>query len=75
MHASLSVGVSIDLAVSMSIPTLGGIVWVLYGYPWVFVGAAAIAALNLIAAAFIRVPRGHVEGPVPTMTEMMDAPP
>lgn len=75
IHASLSVGVTIDHAVSMSIPALGGMAWVLYGYPWVFVGAAGIAVLNLIAAAFIRVPRGHVDGPVPTATELMDAPP
>ena len=75
IHASLSVGVSIDHAVSMSIPALGGIAWVVYGYPWVFVGAAGIAAVNLIAAGFIRVPRGHVDGPVPTATELMDAPP
>jgi MFS family permease len=75
IHASLSVGVTIDHAVSMSLPALGGIAWVVYGYPWVFVGAATIAVLNLIAAAFIRVPRGHVDGPVPTATEMMDAPP
>ncbi len=75
IHASLSVGVSIDHAVSMSIPALGGIVWVVSGYPWVFVGAAGIAALNLIAAAFVKVPRGHVEGPVPTVTQTMDAPP
>ena len=75
IHASLSVGVTIDHAVSMSIPALGGMAWVLYGYPWVFVGAAGIAVLNLIAAGFIRVPRGHVDGPVPTATELMDAPP
>ncbi len=75
IHASLSVGVTIDHAVSMSIPALGGIAWVVYGYPWVFVGAATIAVLNLIAAAFIRVPRGHVDAPVPTPTEMRDAPP
>jgi MFS family permease len=75
IHATLSMGVSIDHAVSMSLPAVGGMVWEHYGYPWVFVGAAAIAVLNLIAAAFIRVPRGHVDGPVPTATEMMDAPP
>jgi len=75
IHASLSVGVSIDHAVSMSIPALGGIAWVVYGYPWVFAGAAAIAVLDLTAAGFIRVPRGHVDGPVPTVTETMDAPP
>jgi len=63
IHASLSVGVTIDHAVSMSIPALGGIVWVHYGYPWVFVAAAAIAVLNLAAAAFIRVPRAHRASP------------
>jgi len=75
IHASLSIGVTIDHAVSMSIPTLGGLLWAYHGYPWVFVGAAAIAVLNLVAAGFIRVPRGHVDRPVPTTTEMMDAPP
>lgn len=75
IHASLSLGVSIDHAVSMSIPALGGVVWVLYGYPWVFVGAAAIAVLDFTAAGFIRVPRGHVEGPVPLPTESLDLPP
>lgn len=62
IHASLSVGVSIDHAVSMSIPTLGGLVWVLYGFPYVFLGAAGIAVCNLIAASFVRVPQAaHVE--------------
>jgi predicted MFS family arabinose efflux permease len=56
VHASLSLGVSIDHAVSMTIPTVGGLVWVMYGYPHVFVGAAAIAVLNLIAASRVRVP-------------------
>jgi len=56
IHASLSLGVTIDHAVSMSIPTLGGLVWVVYGFPYVFVAAAVIAAMNLGAAAFVRVP-------------------
>jgi len=56
VHASLSLGVSIDHAVSMTIPTVGGLVWVMYGFPHVFVGAAAIAVLNLIAASRVRLP-------------------
>jgi len=56
VHASLSLGVTIDHAVSMTIPTLGGLVWVVYGFPYVFLGAAGIAVLNLAAAAFVRVP-------------------
>lgn len=57
VHASLSLGVSIDHAVSMSLPALGGLLWVQYGYPYVFLAAAVIAALNLFAAGFIRVPK------------------
>jgi hypothetical protein len=63
IHASLSVGVSIDHAVSMSLPTIGGLVWMRYGFPYVFLGAAGIAICNLIAASFVRVPKrpGHRE--------------
>ena len=75
IHASLSLGITIDHAVSMSIPTLGGIVWVVYGYPHVFLGAAVIALASFAAATFVRAPRGHVEGPVPLPTESLDLPP
>jgi len=57
IHASLSLGVTIDHAVSMSIPTAGGLLWVAYGFPYVFLAAAAIAALNFVAAGFVRIPR------------------
>jgi hypothetical protein len=61
IHASLSVGVSIDHAVSMSLPTIGGLVWMRYGFPYVFLGAAGIAICNMIAASFVRVPKRPVE--------------
>ncbi len=48
---TLSLGVSIDHVVSMTIPSLGGAVWMAWGYPWVFAGAAVLAALNLVACA------------------------
>ena len=57
LTATLSLGVTIDHAVSMSIPTLGGLVWVMYGYQHVFVGAAVVAVLTLVATGFISVPR------------------
>ena len=57
LTATLSLGVTIDHAVSMSIPTLGGLVWVLYGYQYVFVGAAVVAVLTLVTTGFISVPR------------------
>ena len=57
LTATLSLGVTIDHAVSMSIPTLGGLVWVIYGYQHVFIGAAIVAVLTLIATSFISVTR------------------
>ena len=51
---SLSLGVSINHIVSMSLPTLGGFVWERYGYQWVFVGAAAVALLNIWVASRVR---------------------
>ncbi|UCC67629.1 MAG: MFS transporter, partial [Armatimonadota bacterium] len=57
IHASLSLGVSIDHAVSMSLPALGGLLWVKHGFSSVFVAAAVLAALNLAAASLIRTPR------------------
>ena len=75
IHASLSLGVSIDHAVSMSIPALGGLLWENQGYPYVFLAAAVIAVMSCTAASFVRVPRGHVEGPTPLPTESLDLPP
>ena len=54
--ASLSLGVSLDHAVSMSLPTVGGLVWMKYGHPWVFVGAAALALVGAMFSAMVRVP-------------------
>ena len=53
---SLSTGVSIDHAVSMVVPTFGGLICVRYGYPYVFLCAAGLAALMFIAATRVRGP-------------------
>jgi hypothetical protein len=55
---TLTLGISINHAVSMSIPVLGGIAWKLYGFGWVFVGAAVVAVITLVMASRIRVPKG-----------------
>lgn len=75
IHASLSLGISLDHAVSMSIPALGGLLWEGQGYPYVFLAAAVIAVMSCAAASRLRVPRGHVEGTAPLPTEMLDLPP
>lgn len=54
---TLSLGVSINHVVSMSIPALGGLLWIRYGHPAVFFGAAGIAVLMIIFASQIRLPQ------------------
>jgi hypothetical protein len=48
--ATLSLGISVDHAVSMTIPALGGLLWAAYGYPAVFFAAAGVAVLGFWAA-------------------------
>ena len=50
---TLALGISADHAVSMVIPSLGGLLWAAVGYEYVFVAAAFVAVLNLIVAARI----------------------
>lgn len=45
---TLSMGITIDHMVSMFVPWLGGFVWTVLGYQYVFIGGAAIATLNLL---------------------------
>lgn len=52
--ASLSLGVSLDHAISMSLPWLAGYIWAYYGHEYVFILAAALSVLNLVAASAIR---------------------
>ncbi|NLW92728.1 MAG: MFS transporter [Syntrophomonadaceae bacterium] len=50
---TLSMGLTLDHAVSMTVPIGGGLLWAAYGYEWVFLAAAIIALVNLVAAFFI----------------------
>jgi len=45
---TLSMGRTIDHMVSMFVPWLGGFVWTVMGYEYVFICGAVIAALNLL---------------------------
>jgi len=51
---TLSLGITINHAVSMSVPALGGLVWLRYGYPAVFIGAGGVAVLMLLFSLFVR---------------------
>lgn len=50
---TLSMGLTMDHAVSMLVPLGGGLLWACFGVQWVFVAAAVIALMNLAAAFFI----------------------
>lgn len=45
---TLSMGITLDHIVSMFVPFLGGFIWTVFGYEYVFVVGACIAALNLL---------------------------
>ena len=60
---TLSLGISIDHIMSMTLPFIGGLVWYgsgSFGYRYVFLGGAFIAVLNFITTRFIKVP-GAIE--------------
>jgi predicted MFS family arabinose efflux permease len=51
---SLSMGVSLDHLVAMTLPGLGGVFWNKYGYEYIFLFAALIALVNIQVAMRIR---------------------
>jgi MFS family permease len=60
---TLSLGITINHAVSMSVPALGGIMWMKYGHSSVFMGAAVVAVVMLIFSSMVRVDgRGELGG-------------
>ncbi len=54
---TLSLGITINHAVSMSIPTAGGLLWITYGHSSVFVATAGVALLMVLFSSMIRVPK------------------
>jgi len=53
---SISLGITIDHAVAMSLPVLSGYLWEAWGYRWVFILAGAIALAGFFVCLRIRVP-------------------
>jgi predicted MFS family arabinose efflux permease len=52
---TLSAGTSFDHVIAMSVPFLGGILWVAVGYKYVFIVAAFIALLNFFMSLKIKI--------------------
>ena len=53
---TISLGITIDHAVAMSLPILSGWIWERYGHQWVFLLAGAIAVAGFFLCLRIRVP-------------------
>ena len=53
---TISLGITIDHVVAMTLPVLSGIIWEKYGHQWVFVLASAIALGGFFICLRIRVP-------------------
>jgi len=53
---TISMGITIDHAVAMSLPVLSGYIWEAYGFRWVFILAAAVAVAGFFICLRIRTP-------------------
>lgn len=51
---ALSMGLTLDHGVSMTVPVAGGLIWARFGFQWVFWAAALVALTNLVASLFIK---------------------
>jgi MFS family permease len=54
---TLSLGITINHAVSMSIPAAGGLLWMRYGHSSVFLATACIAVLMGVFSAMVKLPK------------------
>ncbi len=59
---TISLGITIDHLVAMSLPILSGWIWERYGHQWVFVLAGAIAVAGFFVCLRIRVPAPQPAG-------------
>lgn len=60
VSATLSLGVSINHAVSMTLPAVGGWLWMRHGHDKVFFAAAVVALIMFFFANLVRVPARHL---------------
>jgi MFS family permease len=62
---TISLGITIDHAVAMTLPVFSGWVWETWGYRWVFLIAGAIALAGFFVCLRIRVPASGGAAPAP----------
>jgi predicted MFS family arabinose efflux permease len=56
LTASLSLGISINHLIAMTVPSFGSMLWKAYGYESVFMAAGVVAIMMTFFASRIRVP-------------------
>ncbi|MCF7811590.1 MFS transporter [bacterium] len=61
---TISLGITIDHAVAMTLPVLSGYLWEAYGYRWVFILAGGIALIGYFVCLQIRIPAKTAENVV-----------
>jgi predicted MFS family arabinose efflux permease len=57
VQSTLTAGVTIDHIFSISAAIVGGIIWDAWGFQYVFLFGALLAAVNFIVASRVRVPK------------------
>jgi MFS family permease len=62
---TVSFGVTIDHAVSMTIPAAGGLLWAAYGYKSVFIAASLLSVAGFLTALAVDDGRAVKPGPAP----------
>ena len=56
---TITLGITIDHSVAMTLPILSGYIWAAFGFRWVFLLAGAIALAGFFVCLRIRVPHGN----------------
>jgi len=56
IQPALTASVSIDHVFSILVALLGGVIWNIFGFQYVFLMGTGIAFLNLMAAMHVRIP-------------------
>ncbi len=59
VQPALTMAVSIDHVFSISAALVGGLIWKVFGFQYVFLMGSVIAAINLFAALHVRIPAEH----------------
>jgi predicted MFS family arabinose efflux permease len=57
VQPALTISVTIDHIFSISIALLGGVIWNVFGYQYVFLLGVFIAVINFLVALQVRVPK------------------